>query len=109
MIWRLFPFVLATILVAGVMVSDLLASRLAHVPQGRLTGDDLKENFFQGNQKLAMLDEPGTLRFLSPEKARMIKNLNPHLLEDSAFAIIDLNEAPKLKELAPLAAPTLSQ
>ena len=51
MIWRLFPFVLVAILVGGVLVSDLLACRSVHLSKGRLTGEDLKEKFLQGQRK----------------------------------------------------------
>ena len=70
MIWRLFPFVLVAILVAGILVSDLLACRLVQIAKGRLTGQDLKEKFLKGSESFTMMDEPRTMRFLSPEKAQ---------------------------------------
>ena len=77
MIWRLFPFILVAILVAGVLVSDLMACRTVHVAKGRLTGEDLKEKFRQGSESFAMLDGPKTMRFLSPEEAQIMKRLPP--------------------------------
>ena len=109
MIWRLFPFVLVAILVAGVLVSDLLACRLIHSAKRRLTGEDLKEKFLHESEIFAMLDEPRTMRFLSPEKPQMMKNLNPNLFEEEAYGIDYLKEAPELKKLPPLATPKLSQ
>ena len=50
MIWRLFPFVLVAILVAGVLVSDLLACRLVHISKERLTGEDFKEKLLKGSE-----------------------------------------------------------
>jgi hypothetical protein len=108
MIWRLFPFVLVAILVAGVLVSDLLACRLVHSAKGRLTGEDLKEKFLQGSENFAMMDEPRTMRFLSPVKAQRMKNLNSKLFEEEACGIDYLKEAPELKKLPPLATPKLS-
>ena len=109
MIWRLFPFVLVAILVAGVLVSDLLACRLDRLSKGRLTGEDPKEKFLKGSEGFAMRDEHKTMRFLSPEKALMMKQLNPHLFEEIALGIDYLKEAPELKKLPPLATPELSQ
>jgi hypothetical protein len=109
MIWRLFPFVLAAILVAGILVSDLLASRLDHTTKGRLTGDDPKEIFPKGSERFAVMGENKTIRFLSPEKALMMKKLNPNLFEERALDIIFLKEAPDLKKLPPLATPKLSR
>ena len=109
MIWRLFPFALVAILVAGVLVSDFLACRSVHISKGRLTGEDLKEKFLQGSESFAMMDEPRTMRFLSPGKARMMKKLNPNPFEERASGAIYLKEAPELKKLPPLATPKLSQ
>jgi hypothetical protein len=108
MIWRLFPFVLVTILVAGVLVSDLLACRLVHISKGRLTGEDLKEKFPQGSEIFALMDEPRTMRFLRPGKAQMMKKLNPNLFEERALGIVYPKETPELKKLPPLATPKLS-
>jgi hypothetical protein len=108
MLWRLFPFVLVVILVAAVLVSDLLACRLVHSSKGRLTGADLKEKFLSGSESFAMLDGPRTMRSSSPEKAQMIKNLNPHLFEERALGIMYPKESPELKKLPPLATPKLS-
>lgn len=108
MIWRLFPFVLVAILVAGVLVSDLLACRLVHSAKGRLTGADLKEKSLKGSENFAMMDEPRTMRFKSPEKAQMMKNLNPKLFEEKAYGINYLKESPELKKLPSLATPKLS-
>jgi hypothetical protein len=105
MMWRLFPFALVALLVAGVLVSDLLACRLVHSSKGRLTGEDLKKKLLQGSESFAMLDEPRTMRFLSPGKAQMMKNLNPNLFEERALGIIYLKESPELKKLPPLATP----
>jgi len=55
------------------------------------------------------MDEPRTMRFLSPEKARMMKKLNPKLFEEKAYGIVYLKEAPELQKLPPLATPKLSQ
>jgi hypothetical protein len=109
MIWRLFPFILAAILVAGILVSDLLACSSVHIAKGRLTGEGLKEKSLQGSESFAMLDGPKTMRFLSPEEAQIMKNLNPHLFEQRALGIIYLKESPELKKLPPLATPKLSQ
>jgi hypothetical protein len=49
------------------------------------------------------------MRFLSPEKAQMMNNLNPNLFEERALGIIYLKESPELKKLPPLATPKLSQ
>jgi hypothetical protein len=106
MMWRLLPFGLVAILVAGVLVSDLLACRLVHNSKGRLTGEDPKGQSWQGGESFAMMDEPGTMRFLSPENQRM-KKLNPNLFEKKALGIIYLKEAPKMKKSPPLAAPKL--
>jgi hypothetical protein len=107
MIWRLFPFLLVAILVAGVLVSDLLACRSDHVSKGRLTGEDLKEKFQQNRERLGMMDEPGPLRFLSPEKARRMKKLNSGPFEERGSGIIYLKGAPKLNKVPPLANPNL--
>lgn len=80
MIWTLFPFALVAILVAAVLVSDLLACRLVHISKGRLTGEDPKEKFLKGSESFAMMDEHTTMRFLSPEKAQMMKKLIPSSL-----------------------------
>ena len=109
MIWRLFPFVLAALLVAGVLVSDLWACRSVHIAKGRLTGEDLKEKFLPGNEGFAMMDEPGIIRFLRPAKVQRMKNLPPKLFEERALGIDYLKEAPELKKLPPLATPKLSQ
>ena len=77
MIWRLFPFFLVAILVAGVLVSDLLACRFVHISKGRLTGEDLKEKFLQGNESFAMMDEPRTMSLLSLGGARTEKAAAP--------------------------------
>jgi hypothetical protein len=108
MIWRLFPFVLAAILVAAVLVSDLWACRSGHIAKGRLTGEDRKEKFLSGSEISAMLDGPGTMRSSSPEKAQMMKNLHPHLFEERALGIMYPKESPELKKLPPLATPKLS-
>jgi hypothetical protein len=109
MIWRLFPFVLVVILVAGVLVSDLLACRLVHISKGRMTGADLKEKFLKGSENFAMMDEPRAMQFLRPGKAQMMEKLNPNLFEEKACGIDYLKEAPELKKLPPLATPKLSQ
>jgi hypothetical protein len=100
---------LAAILVAGVLVSGLLACRSVHIAKGRLTGEDLKEKFLPGSKIFAMLDGPKTMRFLSPEEVQIMKNLNPRLFEQRAFGISYLKDAPELKKLPPLATPKLSQ
>jgi hypothetical protein len=74
-----------------------------------LTGEDLKEKFLKGSESFAMLDEPRTMRFLSPERAQMMKNLNPRLSEEKAYGIIYLEGPPELIKLPPLATPKLSQ
>jgi hypothetical protein len=109
MIWRLFPFILVAILVAGILVSDLLACRSVHIAKGRLTGEDLKENSLPGSESFAMLDGPKTMRFPSPGKPQMMKNPDPHLFERGVFGTFDLKESPEPKKLPPLAAPKLSQ
>jgi hypothetical protein len=105
MIWRLFPFALVAILLAGVLVSDLLACRSVYGSKGRLTGEDLKEKFLQGSESFARLDEPRTMRFIGPAKAQMAQNLNPKLFEEETYGIDYLKEAPKQKKLPPLATP----
>ena len=109
MIWRLFPFVLVAILVAGVLVSDLWACRLVHPSKERLTGKDPKEEFLKGREMLAMMDESGTMRFLRPEKAQMRESLYPKPFEEKARGIIYPKESPELKKLPPLATPKLSE
>jgi hypothetical protein len=109
MIWRLFPFVLVVILVAGVLVSDLLACRLVHSSRGRLTGADLKEKILKGSENFAMMYEPRTMQFLRPGKAQMMEKLNPNLFEERALGIVYPKEAPELKKFPPLATPKLSQ
>jgi hypothetical protein len=109
MIWRLFPFVLVSILIAGVLVSDVLACRSVHIAKGRLTGEDPKEKFLQGSKGFALMDESRTMRFLSPVKAQRMKNLTPKLFEEETYGIDYLKEAPELKKLPPLATPKLSQ
>lgn len=109
MIWRLFPFVLAAILVAGVLVSDLWACRSVHLAKGRLTGKDPKEAFLKGRESLALMDESGSMHLLRPEKIQMRGKLNPKLFEEKAYGIIYLKEAPEMKKLPPLATPKLSQ
>jgi hypothetical protein len=106
--WRLLPCVLVAILVAGVLVSDLLACRLVHSFRGRLTGADLKEQFPKGSENFAIMDEPRTMRFLSPVKAQRMKNLNPKRFEEEAYGIDYLKESPELKKLPALATPKLS-
>ena len=69
MIWRLFPFVLVAILVAGSLVFDFLACRLVHTSKERLTGEDHKEKCLKGSESFARMDEPRPMRFLSPEKS----------------------------------------
>jgi hypothetical protein len=107
MIWKIFPFVLVAILVAGVLVSDLLACRSVHIAKGRLDEETPKEKFLKGSENFAMMDEHRTIRFLSPEKAQVMKKLNPKLFEEKAYGIIYLKEAPELKKLPPLATPKL--
>jgi hypothetical protein len=74
-----------------------------------LTGEDPKEKCLKGSESFAMMDEPRTMRFLSPGKALMVKKLNPKLFEEKAYGIIYLKEAPEMKKLPPLATPTLYQ
>ena len=79
--------VLVAILVAGVLVSGVLACRSVLNPKGGLTGEDLKEHVQQGREGFARLDGPKTMRFLSPEKAQMMQNLNPNLLSRELEAL----------------------
>ena len=65
MIWTIFPFGLAAILVAGVLVSDFLACRSDRLSEGRLTGGDPKENCLKGSESFTMMDEPGTMSLRS--------------------------------------------
>lgn len=109
MMWSLLPFGLVAILVAGVLVSDLLACRLVHIAKGRLDGEAPKEKCLKGSESFAMMDEHTTMQFLSPEKAQMMEKLNPKLFEEKAYGIVYLKEAPELKKLPPLATPKLSQ
>jgi hypothetical protein len=109
MIWRLLPFVLVAILVAGVLVSDVLACKSDRTSKGRLTGEDLKDQLLQGRESFAMMDEPRTMRFLSPVKAQRMKNLHPKPFEEKAQGIDYPEEAPELQKLPPLATPKLSQ
>ena len=85
----------------------LIGVQISPQLQGRLTGADLKEKFLQGSESFAMMDEPMTMRFLSPAKAQRMKNLNPKLFEEEACGIDYLKEAPELKKLPPPATPKL--
>ncbi len=65
MIWTIFPFGLAAILVAGILVSDFLVARLDRLSEGWLTGGDPKENYLKGSESFTMMDEPGTMSLRS--------------------------------------------
>ena len=77
MIWRLLPFGLAAILVAGILVSDFLACRLGHNSKGRLTGEDPKEKYLKGSESFAMMDKPRTMGLLLPGGAGTEKAAAP--------------------------------
>ena len=77
MIWRLLPFGLVAILVAGILVSDFLACRLGHNSKGRLTGEDPKEKYLKGTEDFALMDEPRTMSLLSLGDARNEKAAAP--------------------------------
>ena len=77
MIWRLLPFGLVTLLVAGSLVSDFLACKLVHISKGRLTGEDPKEKCLKGSASFAMMDEPRTMSLLSLGGARTEKAAAP--------------------------------
>jgi hypothetical protein len=77
MIWRLLPFGLVAILVAGVLVSNFLACRLVNLSRGRLTGGDPKENCLKGSESFSMMDDPGTMSLRSLGDARNEKVAAP--------------------------------
>ena len=60
MIWRLLPFGLVAIHVAGILVFDFLACRLVHIAKGRLDGDAPQEKCLKGSESFAMMDEHRT-------------------------------------------------
>ena len=77
MIWRLLPFGLVAILVAGVLVSDFMACKSVHISKGRLTGEDPKEKYLKGSEGFALMDEPRTMSLLSLGGARNEKAAAP--------------------------------
>ena len=77
MIWRLLPFGLVAILVAGVLVSNFLACRLFNLSKGRLTGEDSKEKCLKGSESSAMMDKPRTMGLLLPGGAGTEKAAAP--------------------------------
>ena len=77
MIWRLLPFGLVTMLVAGSLVSDFLARRLGHIFKRRLAGEDPKEKGLKGSESFARMDEPRTMSLLSLGEARNEKAAAP--------------------------------
>jgi hypothetical protein len=68
MIWRLLPFGLVALLVAGSLVSDFLARRLVHIFKGRLTGNDPKAKWLKGSENFARMDEPRTMSRLGEDR-----------------------------------------
>lgn len=77
MMWKLLPFGLVAILVAGILVSDFLAGRLVYLSKGRLSGEDPKEKYLKGSESFATMDEPRTMSLLSPGGARIEKVAAP--------------------------------
>ena len=77
MMWRLLPFGLVAILVAGVLVSNFLACRLVNLSRGRLAGEDPKEECLKGSESFAMMDKPRTMGLLLPGGAGTEKAAAP--------------------------------
>jgi len=77
MMWRLLPFGLVAILVAGVLVSNFLACRLVNLSKGRLTGEDPREKCLKGSESFAMMDKPRTMGLLLPGGAGTEKAAAP--------------------------------
>jgi hypothetical protein len=75
--WRLLPFGLVAILVAGILVSNFWAGRLVQTSKGRLTGEDPQEKCLKGSESFAMMDEPRTMSLLSPGGAGNEKPATP--------------------------------
>lgn len=108
MIWKLLPFALAAILVAGILVSDSLAYGFSRIAKGRWLGEETAGKGPQGSKSYAVVNDPGEMRLLTPEEVHQVmKAFNPKFFKEKATGIIYLKEGPEMPLLPPMSTPKL--